>query len=88
MVTLSENTRSTNARFFASMEEVPTHAITMGIGGIMEAKKILLLASGKAKAQAIYDALYGPITPQVPASILQLHPDVIVVADEEALSLL
>lgn len=54
----------------------------------MEAKKILLLASGKAKAQAIYDALYGPITPQVPASILQLHPDVIVVADEEALSLL
>lgn len=88
VVTLSENTRSTNARFFASMEEVPTHAITMGIGGIMEAKKILLLASGKAKAQAIYDALYGPITPQVPASILQLHPDVIVVADEEALSLL
>ena len=88
VVTLSENTRSANARFFASMDEVPTHAITMGIGGIMEAKKILLLASGKAKAQAIYDALYGPITPQVPASILQLHPDVIVVADEEALSLL
>ena len=88
MVTLSENTRSANARFFASMDEVPTHAITMGIGGIMEAKKILLLASGKAKAQAIYDALYGSITPQVPASILQLHPDVIVVADEEALSLL
>ena len=88
VVTLSENTRNANARFFASMDEVPTHAITMGIGGIMEAKKILLLASGKAKAQAIYDALYGPITPQVPASILQLHPDVIVVADEEALSLL
>ena len=88
VVTLSENTRSANARFFASMDEVPTHAITMGIGGIMEAKKILLLASGKANAQAIYDALYGPITPQVPASILQLHPDVIVVADEEALSLL
>ena len=88
VVTLSENTRSANARFFASMDEVPTHAITMGIGGIMEAKKILLLASGKAKAQAIYDALYGSITPQVPASILQLHPDVIVVADEEALSLL
>lgn len=88
VVTLSKNTRSANARFFASMDEVPTHAITMGIGGIMEAKKILLLASGKAKAQAIYDALYGPITPQVPASILQLHPDVIVVADEEALSLL
>ena len=63
-------------------------SITMGIGGIMESKKILLLASGKAKAQAIYDALYGPITPQVPASILQLHPDVTVVADEEALSLL
>ena len=88
VVTLSENTRSANARFFASMDEVPTHAITMGIGGIMEAQKILLLASGKAKAQAICDALYGPITPQVPASILQLHPDVIVVADEEALSLL
>ena len=88
VVTLSEKTRSANARFFFSMDEVPTQAITMGIGGIMESKKILLLASGKAKAQAIYDALYGPITPQVPASILQLHPDVTVVADEEALSLL
>ncbi len=88
VVTLSENTRNANARFFDSPDQVPTHAITMGIGGIMEAKKILLLASGKAKAQAIYDALYGPITPQVPASILQLHSDVTVVADEEALSLL
>ncbi len=88
VVTLSENTRKANARFFASIDQVPTHAITMGIEGIMHAKKVLLLASGQAKAQAVRDAFYGPITPQVPASILQLHPDVTVIADEEALSLL
>lgn len=86
-VTLTEETREANARFFSSLDEVPTHAYTMGIGSIMSAKKILLLASGSAKAQALHDSLYGPITPQVPASILQLHPDVIVVADEDALAL-
>ena len=86
-VTLTEETREANARFFSSLDEVPTHAYTMGIGSILSAKKILLLASGSAKAQAVHDRLYGPITPQVPASILQLHPDVIVVADEDALAL-
>ena len=60
----------------------------MGIRGIMLAKKILLIVSGSAKAQALKDALYGPVTPKVPASVLQLHPDVVVVADEEAMKLL
>lgn len=86
LVELTESTRTTNARFFSSLDEVPTHAYTMGIGGIMSAKKVLLLANGKSKAQALRAALYGPITPQVPASILQLHRDVIVIADEEAMS--
>ena len=87
VVTLTEDTRRANARFFDSMEQVPTHAITMGMGGIMSARKILLMASGKGKAKALFDAFYGPISPEVPASILQLHPDVTVVADEDALSL-
>ena len=76
------------ARFFASMDEVPTQAYTMGIKNIMAAKKILLVATGSAKADALYKSLYGPITPNVPASILQLHSDVTVVADEEALSII
>lgn len=87
VVTLTEETRQSNARFFSSIDEVPTHALTMGIGGIMSAKKILLLASGEAKAQAVYDSCFGPVTPRVPASILQLHKDVVVIADEAALTL-
>lgn len=87
VVTLTEETRRSNARFFASIDEVPTHALTMGIGGIMSAKKILLLASGEAKAKAVYDSCFGPVTPQVQASVLQLHSDVIVIADEAALSM-
>lgn len=87
-VDLTESTIKANARFFASMDEVPKQAYTMGIKNIMEAKKILLVANGEAKAEALYNSLYGPITPQVPASILQLHPDVTVVADEAALSLI
>ncbi len=87
VVTLTEETRRSNARFFASIDEVPTHALTMGIGGIMSAKKILLLASGEAKAKAVYDSCFGPVTPEVQASVLQLHSDVIVIADEAALSL-
>lgn len=87
VVTLTEETRVSNARFFSSIDEVPTHALTMGIGNIMSAKKILLLASGEAKAKAVYDSCFGPVTPEVPASVLQLHSDVIVIADEAALTL-
>lgn len=87
LVTLEEGTREANARFFNSIDEVPTQAYTMGIENIMSAKKILLLANGKAKAQAVYDTCFGPVKPQVPASILQLHADCIVIADEDALSM-
>ncbi len=87
LVTLEEETRQANARFFASIDEVPTQAYTMGIENIMSAKKVLLLANGKAKAQAVYDTCFGAVKPQVPASILQLHKDCIVIADEDALSI-
>ena len=70
------------------MDDVPKQAYTMGIKNIMTAKKILLVATGETKADALYKSLYGPITPNVPASILQLHPDVTVVADEGALKLI
>ncbi len=86
-IKLSESTIQANARFFASKEEVPKEAYTMGIGTIMRARKILLVANGEKKAEALYRACCGPITPEVPASILQLHPDVTVVADEAAVSL-
>lgn len=88
MVTLTEETRQANARFFSSLNEVPTHAYTMGIQNIMSARKILLLANGESKAKALYDSFFGPITPAVPASILQLHSDVTVIADGPALSLI
>ncbi|KGG79491.1 glucosamine-6-phosphate deaminase [Caloranaerobacter azorensis H53214] len=88
LVELDEDTIKANSRFFNSIEEVPTKAISMGIKTIMHAKKIVLLASGKEKAEAIYKAVKGEITPKVPASVLQLHPDVILIADEEAASLL
>ena len=87
-VDLTESTIKANARFFESMDDVPKQAYTMGIKNIMTAKKILLVATGEAKADALYKSLYGPITPNVPASILQLHPDVTVVADEDALKLI
>ena len=87
-VDLTESTIKANARFFESMDEVPKQAYTMGIKNIMAAKKILLMATGTSKAEALYNSLYGPITPNVPASILQLHPDLTVVADEDALSLI
>lgn len=86
-VDLTQSTIEANARFFDSIDDVPKQAYTMGIGNIMAAKKILLLASGKGKAQAIYDTCFGPVTPEVPASVLQLHPDVVIIADEDALSL-
>lgn len=84
LVNLKEQTIQSNARFFDSIEQVPTQAITMGIQTIIDSKKILLLASGKNKADAIYQCIYGKISPQVPASILQLHPDVTFIIDEEA----
>ena len=86
VVDLAENTIDANARFFASRDEVPKQAFTMGIGCIMAARRVLLLASGANKADAIYNAVCGPITPRCPGSILQLHNDVVLVGDEAALS--
>ena len=87
-VDLQESTIQANKRFFEKVEDVPTQAYTMGIGTIMQAKKILVIASGVDKAEIVKKAFFGPITPQVPASILQLHPDVTVVVDEAAGSLI
>ncbi len=83
-VELTESTRKANSRLFDSIDEVPHFARTMGIGTIMRARKILLVASGAGKAEIVRKALYGPVTPRVPASILQFHPDVTVVVDAEA----
>ena len=88
VVKLTEETKESNSRFFASIEEVPTQALTMGVGNIMSARKILRLASGEAKAQALYDSCCGPVIPAVPASVLQLHQDTVIIADEAALSLI
>ena len=86
IVKLDENTREANARFFDSIDEVPTHAITMGIKNIMDAKKIILVASGKEKADAVYNMIFNEVTEDVPASILQLHPNVTVFLDQDAAS--
>ena len=83
---MTESTIEANKRFFASEEEVPKQAYTMGIKNIMQAKKILIIVSGEDKADIVRDAFFGPLTPQVPASILQMHSDVTLVADEAALS--
>lgn len=85
-IDLTSSTIDANKRFFEKEEDVPRQAYTMGIKNIMLARKILLIASGEDKADALARALEGPITPQLPASILQLHNDVTVVADEAALS--
>ena len=87
-VDLTPSTIDADKRFFEKEEDVPRQAYTMGIGTIMRAKRILLIASGKDKAAIVKEALFGPVRPQVPASILQLHPDVTVVLDEEAASCL
>lgn len=81
-VTLDPSTIEANARFFESIDDVPTKAITMGMGGIMGAKRVLLIANGKNKKEIIEKAFFGPITPEVPASILQLHPDLTVIYSE------
>ena len=87
LVDLTPSTIDANQRFFAKREDVPTQAYTMGIGSIMKAKRVLLVVNGKGKAQAVKDCFFGPIKPQAPGSILQLHPDFTLVADEAALSL-
>lgn len=79
LVDLDPSTIEANARFFKSKDEVPRKAVTMGMSGIMGAKKVLLIANGKNKEEIVKKAFWGPITPKVPASILQLHPDVTVI---------
>ncbi|MCM1988313.1 glucosamine-6-phosphate deaminase [Oceanirhabdus seepicola] len=88
LVELDEDTIKANSRFFDSIEDVPTKAISMGIKTIMHSKKILLLASGEEKAKTVYDMVYGKITPELPASVLQLHPDVTIIVDEAAGSMI
>ena len=87
-VNLTQSTIEANKRFFASEEDVPRQAYTMGIKTIMQANKILMVASGEDKAEIVKRAFFGPITPEVPASVLQLHNDVTLVGDEAALSLI
>lgn len=84
--TLTERTRQDNAPYFGPGESVPAHVITMGVGTILEARTIVLLAFGEGKAQAVADAVEGPITSMVPASVLQMHPTVHVLLDEAAAS--
>ena len=84
-VTLAQSTIDANARFFASKEEVPTQAYTMGIGTIMQAKCVLVLATGEGKSEIVKKSFLGEVTPRVPASILQFHPNFILVGDRAAL---
>ena len=86
VVELTQNTREVNARFFESLDDVPTHAATMGIKTVMSARKLLLIALGESKADAIKATVEGPVTADCPASVLQLHPDAIVFCDEAAAS--
>ena len=88
VVTLKESTVKDNSRFFNSIEEVPTQAVTMGIGSIMQAKKILIIALGTNKAKAIKQLIDGNVTPMCPASVLQFHTDVTLMLDKAAASLL
>ena len=84
VVMLAESTVKDNARLFDDISEVPRKAFTMGIKQIMQAKKILILASGANKAEAVYKMVKGKVTEKVPASVLQLHPDCTLIADESA----
>lgn len=88
IVSLTEDTIEANARFFESPQDVPREAISMGIGSIMEAKRVILIATGAAKAEAVYKTVCGPVTPMVPASILQLHPCCMIFADAAAAALM
>lgn len=87
-VKLTQNTVEANARFFENIDDVPKEAYTMGIKSIMQAKKIVIVVNGAKKAQIVREAFFGPVTPKVPASVLQLHNDVTLVGDAEALSLI
>ncbi|MGB2997154.1 MAG: glucosamine-6-phosphate deaminase [Phycisphaerae bacterium] len=84
LVTLTEETISDNSRFFEKKEDVPRHAISMGVGTILEARRCVMLANGKNKAEAVAAAVEGPITSMITASALQLHPDTICFVDEAA----
>ena len=88
VVDLTESTIEANKRFFASIDDVPKQAYTMGIGSIMRAKRVLMVVNGKGKAEIVKEAFFGPITPKVPESILKLHNDFILIGDVEALSCL
>lgn len=89
IVELTESTRNANKRFFDNdINKVPTHAISQGVGTVMDAKKILLIASGKDKAEAVKAMIEGPVTTECPASVLQNHPDTVVIVDKDAASLL
>ncbi len=88
LVNLTEDTINANKRFFNNIEDVPKQAYTMGVGTILRAKKILLVVSGSDKAKALDSVVNGPISPKCPGSVLRLHPDVIIVADNDALSIL
>ena len=87
-VRLTEDTIEANSRFFEDSSQVPRSAYTMGMRGIMSSRTALMVAGGRGKAQALWDSFFEPVTPRVPASLLQLHPDMILVADEAALSLI
>ena len=84
-VKLAQSTIDANARFFESIDDVPKEAYTMGIGTIMQAKCVLVMATGEGKSEIMKKAFLGPVTPQVPASILQFHPNLIIVGDKDAL---
>ena len=86
VVTLTDRTIDANTRFFENRDEVPRHALTMGIKNIMQARRILIIVSGEEKADIVCKAFAGPVTKDVPASVLQLHPDVTLVGDKAALS--
>ncbi|MBR5756008.1 MAG: glucosamine-6-phosphate deaminase [Firmicutes bacterium] len=88
VVKLEQNTREVNSRFFKSIDEVPTHAVTMGIKTVMNARSIILIATGKSKAEIVKAFIEGPVTTKVPASILQLHPFTEVYLDQDAAALL
>ena len=88
IVNLTDSTIDANTRFFNNRDEVPKKAISMGVGAIMSAKTVLLIATGAAKAEAVKASIEGPVDPQVPASILRLHPDCVFMLDEAAASLL
>lgn len=87
-VALTQITREANKRFFDSIDDVPTAAYTMGIGTVMSARQIVMIVTGADKAEILQKTLCGPVTPLIPASILQLHPDVTVICDEAAAALL